>query len=409
MLKDINSPTRSSVCQQKLMILSVFICVFFTGMGRLVAETFEVFETTYEAKLKGLRGGEAEKEVYAEAVREVTLQKIKEIIGAEKAVQSKSVIDRKILKESGKFVSYMKGGKIRLEGQTQIMPVTLRLSLANLRTMLSEEGLLYQEENITKILPLVGLVDRVHGQSYQWWIEESSGKKTFLRQQSQLLQEHLQNAFWKNNFYVHRPVADLAAPLMPVAFRQESYRTANFVALGEIFQAQVVLQGEVKLLNSPHLAEAVRVSSRMSAVHASTGRVIGEVTREFETESGNFEEVVRTKLAEALPGMAEDLAIQVLQTWQRGVLGANVINVAFRGRLGPAQLENLKAELVRKITAIKSVRERLFEPGQVTLEVDSSENLKQLVYSLKRASLAGFNLKVGDASEEQNTLFVDIH
>jgi hypothetical protein len=368
----------------------------------------ETIELTLDAAVPSQRRSSAEKELYAEAIKKATYEKVQELLGAEKLQRYRAVVDRKIIRESGKFVSYMKGGKITYDGSYYRMPVTLRISMGGLQTLLSEAGLTYQKEGAPRALPLISIVDRVHGQSYRWWNTVGETDNSFLRRQTQNLHKSLQNALWSSAFYLLRPVDAGLGAIMPAAYHQESFRSVDYKTLGDLYDVQILLLGEFMLLPSKNLADGVRVTSRISAVHSSTGRIVGEVVRNIETESGEFQEVVSNKLTSAFEGMSEDLAIQVLQTWQRGVLGANLLKVAVRGKMPPQKVEFFKRELARRISAVKTVRERLFEKDQVTFEVDSSQKLSELAASLRRTRWEGFAFRVSDVREDKDLITLEL-
>ena len=105
--------------------------------------------------------------------------------------------------------------------------------------------------------------------------------------------------------------------------------------------------------------------------------------------------------------VSKDLAGQVLDAWQRGTVGSNTLKLALRGSLNPRQLRDLKASIQKNVHEIKALKERVFEPNQVTFEVDYTGTPQQLGERLKSGVMPGFNVKVVDATER--AVVLDLH
>lgn len=194
--------------------------------------------------------------------------------------------------------------------------------------------------------------------------------------------------------------------MAPEAYRSDRFRPEDLRFWGEFYNAQIILKGDVRIRESTAISGGFQVAVKLSAVQAGNNRTVGEVVRNYDTEAGNQDTVVRAKLNTAFADVAKDLGVQIVEAWRRGTLGANRLRLSVRGRLGPKQLSDLKAQIIKSVKEIKGVRERLIEVGLVTYEVDYSGGAQQLSDRLKSLNVPGFAVKVADVSDNQIALEV---
>lgn len=101
------------------------------------------------------------------------------MIGADRVAKTWDQIKGRILKNSNKYVVFIKGSPpAEAKGQTKIQ-VQMRLSPDHLEAVLREAGLLGNET--VRLLPLVQFAES-QGSRYLWWADFSDSKQTTLAQ-----------------------------------------------------------------------------------------------------------------------------------------------------------------------------------------------------------------------------------
>jgi hypothetical protein len=274
--------------------------------------------------------------------------------------------------------------------------------------MVLDVGLLNDAEGPASILPLVAFTDRKKNVSVRWWLgEDKDDSHKFLAERERAFHEVMQKELAKQGFFLVRPQGQLISPL-PEALRDERPGAGDLKLLGEYHQTPMIMKGDVRIRDSKELLGAYQVSVKLQVVQASGGRTIAEVSRTFETDSGNFENVTRAKLNAEMPEVAKDLAVQVLDAWQRGTLNTNLVRVAVRGQMNPRQLQDLKAGLMKAVKDVKSLKERLFEPGQVVFEADFSGQSSELAERLKGLEIPGFQMRLSEGLDKGLALDVRV-
>lgn len=339
-------------------------------------------------------------EMVQEAVEAVSLENVKQLIGQAKAERNKTVIQNKIIKNSGKYILAIKPGAIEKAGQELRMNVDLKVSLKNLRALLLQEGLLYQQEGPPKVLPLVLVGDRVNSRQFGWWYDKPIKENAFNAEISETFHKTLKEELNKIGFFGVSPGAANLANSIPDAYRNPNLQRNDALFLGEFFKSSIVVRGEILSRLKPLSENIYLIEVRLEALHSSNGRVLGEVVRSFETAPGAMRTVVAKKFQEVGERVAADMAVQLSEAWKKGTFGASLLKLTVRGSLSPKEMENFKKTVLLKIRDIKSLRERLLAVGSTTFEIDSSSNPHQLAQAFKNTALPPFTVQVSDVNSE---------
>ncbi len=374
-----------------IMLTTVFTVAF--AQDELVT-----IETDGTAKAES--APEASKNILASVTAKVAREQIIELIGEKAYNKNKNLVENRIVRESFKFIPFVTPGSPERVGAEWKMKVTMRISPQSLREMVNANGLLFDTEGPAAVVPMIAIHDRVRGQQYRWWMNDVDEKKT-LQNVGQSLHQQLFKELNRHGFYVVRPHSSLLASTVPETYRNDRFRPDDIRFWGQFYNAQIILRGDVRVRESTAISGGYQLAIKLSAIQTANNRTVGEVVRNYDTESGNQDVVVRAKLNTAFAEVAKDLGIQVVEAWQRGTLGSNRLRLAVRGKLGPKQLNELKSQLTKSVREIKGVRERLIEVGSVTYEIDYSGGAQQLSERLKSLNVPGFNVKVADVSETQ--------
>ncbi|MCB0350818.1 MAG: hypothetical protein KDD38_06520 [Bdellovibrionales bacterium] len=392
----------------KLLLMRIFLLtclVVLTFSSQVNAQ--EVIEVVKQPHVKAEEGSSAKEELMNLAIEEASFDGIRGIIGDEKTERSKDIIINKVIKNSGRYILSMRGQNFSKKGESFVMDVTMKVSLKGLRTLLLEQGLLYQMEGPPKVLPLIQITDRVSGRRYGWWYPSDEKEHSFLTSQLDVLHKAMRDELQKIGFYSMTPVVAGMAASVPESYRGENLQRADYLFLGEYFKSSIVLRGQIVYRPKPGAENIFLIDTRLEAIHSGNGRLMAEVVRTYETDSGAFRSVIANKFREMAPKLTEDLSAQLTEAWKKGTFGSSVIKMSVVGKISPLDLENFKKTIVLQIRDIKALRERLIEARKTTYEVDSSALPQQLAQSIRSSKFAKFKVDVDDVSSEGLTLKVE--
>ncbi len=327
---------------------------------------------------------------------------IKEIIGDAKFARSKTLIYSKIIKNAAKYIPYSKSGELSGSADAGYkMTTSFKVNLDDLQAMLLEQGLFYESDGPPAVVPMVRFQDKVNGRKYAWWSEDLASERAFLVKQNNLFEDILKTAFAKNYFYLTRATRFNWGSFLTSDLRAFQLKVEDLQILGQAATAQMVIDGEVSLQKQKDRGTAYQIVVKLVALQVLNGRMLGEVTRSFDTGNGPFESMIERKSKEAFEVAAQDLSAQVLDAWQKGSLGSSLYKLTVRGGLGLLQQEQLKEFVRSKLREVKTIRERLISSESITYEVDTTLNPQDLSRKLPEIELQELKLVLESASESE--------
>ncbi len=398
------------------------ILFLFVGLGVSVSpvqaqNTRSMVERVYQGHSANNNPVIAKQEMTNQAIDKISEDLIKEIIGESKYNRNKSMITNKIVRNSARYIPLIKPGELQslvepaaagapavsASGSANLsMSLTLKVNVEDLQTLLLQNGLFYESDSTPIILPTIKFVDREHAISYAWWMnEEDSVAKSFLLKQSHFWEQSLKSALQKNLFYLILPDRYHYRSFVPQALQQEVFRREDWQAVAAKLSSSILLQGQIIYSKSPERSEAHLIDISLSAVQMSNGRVIAELSRQFETDLGVMEAMVDRKTKEIGEGLSSDLATQVLEAWQKGSLGSSLYRWVVRGRIPLNKQEAMKEMMKAKVREIKNINERLISSDEIVFEVDSSAGTKQMSQKAPEIDVSGMKIVLESATEAE--------
>lgn len=380
---------KNTIC---IIILGLFFQPAFAQKINLVERVIEMTSTEKNQVT-------ARQTMVNQATEKVSQDLIKEMIGEAKYNRNKSVITAKIVNKSARYIPFSKPGEMKETPSGFSMSVVMKVNPDDLQSLLLENGLLYESDGTPAVLPMVKFTDKVNSKSYSWWAEGESPNKTFLVKEGKYFEEKLKDAFSKVNFYALKPLTRHYFDMLPSSYQSESLRPEDVQRLSQVFSSPILLEGHIQFLKSPTRSEAQMIEIKLTASQSSNGRVIAEVSRQFETDMGAFEVVIDRKMKEVLEGTTQDLANQVLEAWQRGALGSSLYKLTIRGRISLKEQEAFKTALKNKVREVKNIRERLITSDGLTYEVDASIGPQELGKKAPTIEMQGYKLVLESATE----------
>lgn len=376
-------------------VLLLFSALFFSSS----AFTQEVLDLTIEGVSQAEDKNSARQEIFDKVIGEASLNYIRDLIGAQKLEKNRILIQNKVLKNSNKYVLFIKGTPLPSDGSGTKLNVSLKLSLKNLESLLLEEGLLYKTEGPPRVLPFVTFIDRTHSQTFTWW-QDRAMFSSILTDVAAMFFRKLKESLSKSGFYCMDPMKAPVAQGWPPFLRLESMGFEESQIAAELMSAQMVIRGQLIIDTSKVRNDAYRLDWKLTALQAGNGRVIGEVIRTYETESGSFNHVVTKKVSEVTEKMAADLSTQLSEAWKSGTFGANLIRLSVRGPIDYQQLQTLKKSIQEQVKEVRTLKERLFEPGRIVFEIDATTNAQGLVQAFQGKKFAQFKVEVQELAGE---------
>lgn len=398
----IASEKTSSYHRKTMRLLSFLFIIFCSSFGWSEGDIVQTKVTLTSDKTDR---AQARQDILERAVLDLSQKYIQELIGQQKLERHRALIRNKIIKQSGKYVLLLKESPMASGEGGSSMTLDIKLSLKNLQAMLLEEGLLYRTEGVPKVLPVISYVDRVQGQAYSWWVPQMQ-EKSLLKQMSDLFHERFRKDLRDVGFFGLNPTFGSYGALLPASLRSESMPGDEFLAMGELFQASIIVRGQVAISANRNASEVFRLDWKLTALHSGNGRIIGEVVRSFDTDPGPIHLVVLRKTQDVVQTMSGDLAAQVVEAWRSGTFGATLLKVTLNGEMDYPQVANFKKTVTEQIKEIKSIRERLIGPGQHVFELDSSVSPDQLAQLFESRSYQGFRLQLEQKASDGVTLRV---
>ncbi|NQZ02387.1 MAG: hypothetical protein HRT45_17145 [Bdellovibrionales bacterium] len=366
----------------------------------------EFVEVSTEAISEKASMAGAKQEIFQLASDSISEKYIRQIIGDNKFDKNKDLIKNKVMSNSSKYILYMKGGQAERTASGIRMNVTMKLALKSLRQLLLNQGLLYEIEGPPKVLTLMSIENRVDGSSFSWWVDDVDAESASLRYLLFDFQKSLRTQLTPKGFYAINSGKESARNSLPSTLRNVDAPTEDLLMIGDFLKAQIVVLGRVQIKKSAKRPDLFEIHVRGAALYTSNGRVVGEVIRVFETNAGNFNQVVRAKAKEVFPSVAKDLTVQLYEAWKSGTFGSSLLRLTFSGELSFGQVNLLKEQLLSSVGELKSLKERKFTPRGVVFEVDSGSSAKKLVEKLKSSRFEGFQISVKDWSSDQLQLAV---
>lgn len=349
-----------------------------------------------EAVSKAQNTTEASKEIMQAAMTNVAREQVIEILGDKKYQKNRATIDRKIIAEAAKFIPISNSKNLVKDAENNFKAqVELKVSLSSLKKMIQATGLLVDSDELAVVLPLV--VFRDDKNTFAWWEISHDESKRNLNDISQLFDSAFSDDMFRNAFYVLKPSAVLSQ-MLPEIYRTPHLKKDDYKFFSGFYHANLIARGEIVFKTLTN--NTMELNLKILISQSSNDREIAEVSRTISIERANLPIVLKTKLQTVFAEVAKDLSAQVLDTWQKGTLGSNSILIAVKGLATPKQVQDFKTEIRKNIHDIKALKERIFESGQVTFEMDYNSNDASIVEHLKTAKLDSFDYRFVDSNDK---------
>jgi len=348
------------------------------------------------------KGAEGKQEAFDQAIESATRDLAEDFLGAERVAKSWEQLKPKILKNSTKYVVFIKGTAPADSKAPNKIQVQMRLSPDHLEQVLREAGLIGGET--VRLLPLVQ-VSEAQGSRYLWWADLSDGKSVSVAQgYFKKFFQQLNAQFKGKNVSVLDPTNQSFRMGLPPSYRTENLRREDQILLGQYLNADVVLSGRVEVSRPRTDSPEHKIEYTLELWQTKTGRSLAEASR---TESVNNEnpKALQASMEQVQPQLFNELAGKLNDAMSSGNLNLSVVKIAVEGNLNPRQLNEFK-KLLGGVREIRLLRERLLEPHRTTFESESSVGAGELGKAIEKARFPQFKVDVSSAQDDRLVLAV---
>ncbi len=379
----------------------VALIFFWLTLAGPPAQARELKDLTIDV-LTPKRGAEAKQDAFDQAVEQATRSMTEEIMGPDRARKTWDQIAEKILKNSTKYVVFIKGSPpLDVKGQNKIQ-VQMRLSPDHLEAALREAGL-YGGETV-RLLPLVQILE-AQGGRYTWWADWSDSKAVTVSQSYfKKLFQQLNGQFKGKNVNVLDPTNNSFRMSIPASYRLENLRKEDQVLLGQYLNADVVLSGRVNVVRPRSDSTEHQIEYNLELWQTKTGRNLAEVSTSQTVASDN-PKAIQAAMDEVQPKMLAGLAGKLKDAMASGHLNLSVVKISVEGNLNPRQINEFKKQL-ESVREIRLLRERLLEASRTTYEGEAMVSGAELVKAIQRTRFSQFNVSASQGPDERLVLVV---
>lgn len=384
------------------MIRYLLLIIMLLGVSTTYAE-YKVFVEQQIIEESDER--KARRKAIDQAIEAVTLEQVKTMIGEQRYLENKDKVDKDILELKNRFIPFFKILTSTKENEAYKFEIEVKVSDKDLRYVLQQKGLFASQQKTGITIPFIEVNNRLSNESYRWWSPVLSTKKD-LENVALNFEKELFQGFLDKGLFMLRPQAFSMVHMVPDYLRKTFLTQTEMVQITTFKRGQLYIDGRVDILSSPLRKDAFRIRVQLSCKQASNGKSVAEVVRSYDTPSGRLFVQLNTDIKRMAVESGRDIASQVYDLWQRGALEAQVLQLAVTGTLNHQQLQAFKANLGSKISGVQGLRERLFEPGRVTYELDYNGGIENLKGKLSSTKFDGFISQVVSVNAEQITLAV---
>lgn len=348
------------------------------------------------------RGSEAKQEAFDQATEEATRQLSEQLLGAERSAKIWSQVASKVLKNSTRYVLFIKGSAPQdIPGGTKIQ-VQMRLSPDGLEALLREVGAM--AGGTVRLLPLVQVSD-VAGSRYTWWADTGDEKNPRpAKEHFRRVLKLMSSQFKGKNVYLLDPSSASFRSSIPASYRMEALRREDQSLLAQYLKADVVMSGKVDVIRPRSDSPDNQVHFAIQLWQTKTGRIIAEAVRS-ETVTGDSVKAVAAVMEQVGNKVLNELADKLGETISSGNLNLNVIRLSIVGSLGYRQMAEFR-RLLGNVRDIRVLKERLFEPHRTTFEAETSTSGQELAKLIEKANFSEFRVAVDSVQDDSLVLSV---
>lgn len=382
------------------MMRQLWICILLLfGLNSYSADDLLSLERSGESKLAS--SYKAKKEIQDKLVLDLGRELVVQLIGEEEFKRKQAGVDRVLRNHFGKFIPYMKAGKMKKTSSGFAQSISFQVSMSSLRDVLSQEGLLYEKVKNVKILPVISYLDSFEAKSFKWWYSKEPMKHSFLWSLFQKSQVELRDQLWQEGFYLQNPISHEYAQFLGPDFKVEAHRKADMIAMAKDLGADLVIYGGLRVGVSDENSRVSTVKLSLKALLVNNLRSVAEVSLSWNTQPGDYKSKVLKGFGKELKSAITELTAQVKDAYQKGKFGTQSMELILVGSLNYQEFQKLKQNIRLSNYQIKSLKERRLENGRFTLELDVSGEREKLIKHFESWKLEDWDMSLRSANVDR--------
>ncbi len=361
----------------------------------------ELKDVSLQIQMSKKIGEGGKQEAFDEAIETATRSLAEDMLGAEKVAKTWEQSKPKILKNSTKYVVFIKGSLSDPKVPDRLQ-VQMRLSPDALESVLRDAGLIGSET--VRVLPLVQFSDS-GGSKYIWWADISDGRSTSVAQgYFKIFFKQLNAQFKGKNVFVLEATSPSFRMGLPASYRMESLRKEDQMLFGQYLKADVILSGRVDVSKPRADTSEQKIDLSLQLWQTKTGRTLVETARSV-TVNADGPKAVQAALDQTQPQLFAELAGKLAEAVGGGGLNLSIVKISVEGGLSPKQLTEFR-KLLASVREIRSIRERLIEPTRTIFESESTVNASDLAKAIERSRFPQFKVDVASSQDDRLVLVV---
>jgi len=348
------------------------------------------------------KGPAAKQEAFDQATEEAARRYTEEILGGTKMAQWWPQIRQKLIKNSTRYVLFIKGGTPVEAGETTKIPFQMRVSPDGLESLLREMGLF--GASTVRLLPLVA-VSESHGSSYAWWAENTQNQAASLAQDFfKKIYPHLNAHFKGKSIYVLDAMVPSMRMGVPATYRSEGLRREDQALLAQYLKADVVLTGRVDIARVRSDSPEHVIKYSLGLWQPKNGRVLAEVNRS-EVAANDTPKVLNAVIDQADKRVFSELASKLAEVASGGNLNLSTLRISVSGPLNYRQSSEFRRQL-GDLRDIRLLKERLSSANRTVYEAETPVSGQDLAKTLQKARFPGFMVSVEATQDNSLDLVV---
>lgn len=339
-------------------------------------------------------------EAFDRATEEATHKMTEVILGAERTAKVWATARPRLLKNSTRYIVFIKGSTPAEGSAEPNIQVQMRLSADNLESLLRELGLM--GSGTVRLLPLV-LMTEPKGSRYAWWADMSDDKaQTLAQEMFKKFFQQLNQQLKGKNIYVLDPTSASFRMNVPSAYRSEGLKREDQISLAQYLKADVVMSGRVEVLKGE--GSGIKLNYDLQLWQTKAGRGLSEVIRS-ESGASDAPKAILSSFEPANDRAISELSTKLVEAMSTGSLNLNVVRISVEGNLGFKQQTEFKKEL-GALRDIKMLRERMFEPSRVVYEAETGLTGADLGKAMQKTKFQQFRVEVSGSQDDSLVLSV---
>jgi len=364
-------------------------------------------------------------EAYEKALNEISHELVIETLGENKYIKDKKRIEKYIIKNKNRYILSTQSSSPTLQDNGKFLfTITIKVSRKNLKKALLKHNLFYSSKGTSCILPMLSFSSYFTNKkkTYSWWLK--SDQDSLLKQMAGSFFNLLSREFIKYGFYTLNPVFQKMNQGTPAVVLPKKYsqKIKNFIPLAQFYSCDIVLFGHVKigqLSSDTSLTPSFFSFSKTEELPSVKNwtyfsfNVFNIQTRQFLFKLKNqFPFSLTTPLnpqEELLlrsKHILESLTYQITSYHEEGSLSLNRLMISVQGSLNYAEIEQFKKSLIKNISGIQNLEERLLTSNRIVYLAESSHSITSLARQIQQASFPFFIVQLKGTKKRELEIYV---